>query len=688
MGENYLIFLKMETCQMMNKKMLNTLIIMLLTIGMYFAAAEENYKVPFSLGIYTGLNLNMQSPSFLYTTSATSPGPAKLSFAQNSTSSGLAIGALTYIPVTDIFTVSFRAGYNQLSGILDEIQIHNKVVVNYPDKINRAIIDTASVNQTLTSSLNYFEISPVLQFHNLLPVKRLFFLGGFELGIPIGNKYTLEETIRDIGNQTPTQFETIADNQTIPEASIRMALIFGAGIILNLNDKICLTPEITYRLPFSKVSTNVSFDKWDVPQLRLGFNLTYSFEKTKQPDPVPEAPKDIKLGFKEVRYYDNEGKSYPLKSVKVEDVQYTELFPLIPYIFFDEGITTPSPESQLLVEKSEAGEFNLNKLEPDAMKINKSTLDIIGVRMKSTPGSDLTITGTNDMKKESKNKNISLERAEFAKKYLVDNYGFNEERINIRTTNLPEKPSASSVEDGIAENRRIEFSSSNSKILEPIIIESDNQRIADPNLIEFIPYVNSQDSIVSWKMEINQSDKVLRKNTGSGTPPPAMQWGIHPNELTNKQIPVDYKLSVNTASGRYKEATGSIPVEYFSSVRKKSEILPDKTISKFSLILFDFDKSDVSSADQQIIDKYIVPAIKYNSVVKIYGYTDRIGDETYNQKLADKRANSVKELLEAKVKSAKFEVYGVGEGVQIFDNEVPVGRQLSRTVQIHVISPK
>jgi len=662
---------------------LKILTVLMLILAVLTKTTAEDYQVPLSIGAYAGLNFNMHSPNFAYQTTSAVAGPSALFFDKSSTTSGLAIGGIFLIPLNNIFVLSGRIGYNQLSGTLDQVKSYSKVVIN-----TSTVLDQADVNQTLTAGLHFLELSPVLQFHNLLPLKKLYFLAGLEFGIPISAKYTLEETIRDPQGLVKTEYVTVKDNAPLENASFRAALIFGAGYILHLNENVNFTPEVSFRLPFTNVSSNLQFDKWNVPQLRIGVNLTFSLEKKKAPEPAVEAPPEIKVGFKEVRYYDNEGKNYILESIKVEDVQYTELFPLVPYIFMEENKPSPSDDAQVLAGKSERGEFSIQKLEPDAIKINKSTLDIIGARMRDLPGSELTITGTNDMKKEAKNKGLALERAEFAKQYLQDNYKINEERVNIRTTNLPDKPSASTVEDGVEENRRIEFASSNPKILEPIIIESENQRLAEPNLIEFLPFVKSKDSIVSWKMEISQSDKILRKNTGTGAPPPAMQWGIHPNELTNRQIPIDYRLSVTSASGLSKDANGTIPVEYLSTTRKKSEVLPDKTISKYSLILFDFDKAEVSDADKQIVEKYIIPAIKFNSTVKIYGYTDRIGDESYNQKLAERRAIAVKELLEQKIKSGKIEVYGVGEGVLIYDNDVPSGRQLSRTVQVHVITPK
>ena len=92
--------------------------------------------------------------------------------------------------------------------------------------------------------------------------------------------------------------------------------------------------------------------------------------------------------------------------------------------------------------------------------------------------------------------------------------------------------------------------------------------------------------------------------------------------------------------------------------------------------------------DKEIIDNNIIPAIEYNSTVQIYGYSDRIGQEDYNKKLALKRARNVEEYISSKAKDAKYEVYGIGESIQPYDNDLTIGRQLSRTVQIYIITPK
>ena len=603
--------------------------------------SNPDMHIPFSLGLYGGFNLNMHNPNL--------PDSIPLFDVPTNSLTGH-VGAIALFPINNTFVISTRFGYNPVSAMLEK--------------------EVSGTQYQLEAKLSYFELSPILQFHNLLPMKPLYFLAGLEFGIPLQKSFVRNDIIAT----------------GVPETNVRMAVALGAGYMIQLSPKIYLSPEVSFRFPFNQVSPDADYSKWSIPQLRLGVNLTFSLESDEE---TPTKPKTygLDVGIKEVRSYNNDGTTTPVKSVKVEDVQYSELYPFIPYVFLDEKTVEPQNENQVLRGKSQSGEFTIQKLEPDAVKINKSTLDIIGTRMQENPSSELTITGTNDGSKEKDSKDLALQRAIYAKDYLVENYSINPELINVRGSGLPAKPSSMNVEDGIAENRRVEFQSSNPELFKPILIEGENQRLAEPELLEFIPKIVTEDSITSWSLEISQADNMLRRNSGIGMPPP-MQWAIRPNELTNKQIPIDYKLTVRTASGLEKTSTGSIPTEYLSTNRKHTEELPDRTISKYSLILFDFDKADVNPGDRDIIEKYILPSVKFNSTIKIYGYTDRIGEEKYNQELALKRATTVKEIIQSKMKDVKIDVFGVGESVPVYNNDSPVGRQLSRTVQVHVITPK
>lgn len=627
---------------------------------------NKEFSLPWNIGFSVNGNFNFISSDLQFydinRLLVGSPSESKLF-------SGFGINGLINYPISKNIFFTGRLGYNYFSGDFDFL------LFDYNTGL------TTIYSDMVPTKVGYFEIMPGIQIYNLIPnASQLYFLGGFEIGLIQTAKYQ--------NNYTGTP------EIDIPNTKTRIALVLGAGYTFKLTPSVFLSPEATFRIALNKLadyeiqnSSGYKRELISFSQLRIGASLTFGME----PYPTEvyfreEKPNQVRIA--DIRTYDENGNPKKVDVLKVEDTKYQELFPLVPYVFFEQNSTNLQPSTQTLISSAEAGEFNINQLEMDALEINKRTLDIIGLRMRENQSAELTVTGTIDGSRiEQQNKKLAQQRANYVKDYLVKTWGINPERINTRVVGLPSKPSTTSDPEGIAENRRAELSSSNSKILEPILLEGENQRISNPNLIDFVPEVSVRDSISFWQLTLYQGNQLLRQFNGSGIPK-IQTWNIRPNELANRSIPIDYKFEVQLLSGDKLWANGSIPVDYFSYSRKKTEDLPDRQISKFSLVLFDFDKSEVSPSDQEIIKKYIIPAIKFNSTVKIYGYTDRIGDDEYNLNLATRRAEAVKSIIRRQLKDVKIETYGVGERTLLFDNNLATGRHLSRTVQVLIITPR
>jgi outer membrane protein OmpA-like peptidoglycan-associated protein len=473
-----------------------------------------------------------------------------------------------------------------------------------------------------------------------------------------------------------------ATDINIPEASARYGIIIGAGIPLDFYGY-QITPEISYR---KSIINNISsvLSTWNVDQIRIGFAIKLGPNET-EPEIIP-APK---IGIESIGSYEDGGayKKLDINGIRVEDIQYTELFPFIPYIFFKANSDKPDETIQYMNAGDARGKFTLEALPQDAIEINKRTLDIIGTRMIDNPEATLMCIGTTDGKTEAKNKGLGLRRAQYAKTYLTSNFAIAADRIGTETRNVPENPSALNIEDGMVENRRVDFKSNSSEILQPIMIKGDGTRIAKPEMLEFRPIEVPDSTISSWTLSISQAGRTLREYVGIGSPT-AQRWVIRPNELSNSQVPIDYTLTAMNSAGGKADTSGSIPVEYRASLMNSVETRADMTVSKFSLILFDFDKSDIPEENIAILKKFVAPAIKGNSKVKIFGYTDKIGPDLYNKTLSTDRANAVRDILQTQIPDAMYEAFGRGEDVPIFDNDIATGRLLSRTVQIYVETPR
>jgi outer membrane protein OmpA-like peptidoglycan-associated protein len=137
----------------------------------------------------------------------------------------------------------------------------------------------------------------------------------------------------------------------------------------------------------------------------------------------------------------------------------------------------------------------------------------------------------------------------------------------------------------------------------------------------------------------------------------------------------------------------------FSPVDRALQDLGAKTVGNEMQIdlpadvLFDFDKSnirpDAATALNHLLT--IIKAQTGKGQVRIEGHTDAIADAAYNQKLSERRANSVKTwLIDRGIATARLTTRGLGESTPIAANtnpdcsDNPSGRQKNRRVQVTI----
>ena len=165
------------------------------------------------------------------------------------------------------------------------------------------------------------------------------------------------------------------------------------------------------------------------------------------------------------------------------------------------------------------------------------------------------------------------------------------------------------------------------------------------------------------------SDNLRINNNGDGT---ALVNGV-----TITDAP---KVEKVPPLGKFPPVTSLKPVESCGTV-----------ITLEDGVLFDFGKSDIRPDAAQTLSKLAtvlndakVPA------AHIYGHTDSVSDEAFNQKLSEDRANAVKNELSKDGVSATLDATGYGETKPVAPNENPdgsdnpAGRALNRRVEIYI----
>ncbi len=101
---------------------------------------------------------------------------------------------------------------------------------------------------------------------------------------------------------------------------------------------------------------------------------------------------------------------------------------------------------------------------------------------------------------------------------------------------------------------------------------------------------------------------------------------------------------------------------------------------------FEFDSYDLTTSAKERLDNFITFLNEYpQAVVEITGYTDSSGPAAYNQKLSERRAQSVADyLVSGGVDAGRLTVSGMGEENPVADNSTSEGRALNRRVEVRV----
>ncbi|MFN8361052.1 MAG: OmpA family protein [Candidatus Kapaibacterium sp.] len=667
---------------------LRLFLILLLIAGSVSASAQNTAdKVRTRYGIYGDFGLNTHSANFQKLPGVPSCCPRY----EDGSGSGISLGALMEFPLAENMLLSMRVGYSSLNATL-------KTTEPLPVIINGQLTDIFS-EHSVAATLSSVGIEPLVGYKVF---GDMYLQLGGRLGLMMQKGYEQKEQIKDgypgtFGDGRRVNNELSGD---IPNASgIAASLMFGGSYDLPLNKDrtFILAPEVFYSLGLNQIASDLD---WKANTLRFGIALKYSPKPAvaAPSEPVKEVvPERKEIAVEKAKTYalsasisavsvDAAGNETPkATSFRVEEFVSSQMSPLLNYIFFDEN-SSDLPARYTRLDKGATNDFQVEKLrDASTIDVYYQVLNVIGKRMtQAPPSASITLTGTNaDVGAEKGNTALSRSRAESIKNYLVTNWNIDESRIKIDAPrNLPEKPSNPEKPEGAAENRRVEIRASLPEIIDPVII-NDTIVTATP-MIRFRPKAVAEAGLFSWKLTASQKGKTLKEFTGRSTLDEVIEWKSDEDRRTIPRTdePIRYALDVRDQAGQAAGATGDLPVELISIQKKRSEQLEDKQIDRYNLILFDFDKADLSATNTKLVD-FIKKKISPDATVTITGYSDDVGDDEYNLRLSGERAKSAARALNAKGATVK----GVGETQPLFVNNLPEGRFYNRTVEIVVITP-
>lgn len=396
--------------------------------------------------------------------------------------------------------------------------------------------------------------------------------------------------------------------------------------------------------------------------------------------------------------------------VRIEETQSRQLYPLLPYIFFDQGSAVLNGNRYAFLSTAQTSNFNeerryrfdnvtAERRSDVTLEVYYNVLNIVGRRMRDLyPQSTLTIRGYNNGRDEERaDTTLSRKRAEAIKEYLVRIWQIDASRLQTTAGNLSPNAALTSMndardrDDGFEENRRAELEPSDVRILDPVIV-SDTIRTINIPALRYAMSAFSSEVIKEWSLTATHPfmpgdvpARSIINRRGQGVPPPSIDWmtGDSQRDIPKSEDPVKAQLTVCERGGSCDTVASRLPIEYVSIARKKRERRGNLAIDRYRLPLFAYGNDELLVAQKEIIERYVTPEIDDLTSIEVASFTDRKGSEELNLKLSERRAQQINTLLPPQ--GTKL-VRGYGEGAPEmaapFTNATPEGRLYNRTVEV------
>jgi outer membrane protein OmpA-like peptidoglycan-associated protein len=375
------------------------------------------------------------------------------------------------------------------------------------------------------------------------------------------------------------------------------------------------------------------------------------------------------------------------EQVQVVRTIVTETFPILPYIFFDSA-STSIPGRYHRVDAAQRGAFSEKDLPHRSLDAYYSILDVIGSRMANDPSIKITLNGTTDGRETATQAEATMlakQRAQAIKEYIAGTWGVDPKRMSIAVLARPTFPSNAEYQEGVEENRRVEITSLTDNLLAPILHERFNEYSYSPKRVSFATEATSPAAISSWRLRVSAGGTTVAERSGTGAPPATVAWDLDDNaagvisEKIGERGELQGVLEVTDARGKRAQSEARIPA---SGATHPFEI------SRLSLIVFDFDKAEITPQNRRMVSAFVAQSIYPRSTSQITGSTDRLGELAHNQQLSESRAFAVRDLILAERPDAAItSAQGVGPSRLLYDNALPEGRYYCRTVTVEVSTP-
>jgi outer membrane protein OmpA-like peptidoglycan-associated protein len=669
------------------------------TILFFFVLIEQNYsqdtvkpkdnqdslELKSYYGLLVGYNYNYHATDF-----RTLPGvPSCCPKYENGSGSGFYAGGIFDYPLNYLMQVTARITYSQMYAKFYAYE-ETPVLLDGKEAIGE-------FEHYVDTKFSDFGIEPLFTYkpwNNDLGIH-----AGFRLSFLTSSDYYQIEKItkpadrgtfldgRTYRNQN---YGTLSDSLNNVQFSFKLGVSYK--LPFNKQHSLFVVPELFYTYHFNDL---VQGRKWQVHQFSIGVSVKYRTPPPPPPPPLPPiAPPDPDIGpiakvplfvvdvdAVEIDTNQRENKNF---SIKIEDFISYNMRPLLNYVFFDEN-SSKIPDRYVVFNNNDVNKFDIAQLNNlNALETYYYLLNIIGKRLTESPNATINLTGTNaDYGVEKNNIDLSKARAQAVADYFVNVWKISPDRIKVFARNLPKENSRIDDPQGMQENRRVEITSDDPSLIEPVFT-IDTMRVLNTEAIKFIPKALTEVGVNSWDLIVKQKDNVVFNQKGEGNLPQKVLWEITPKNVPKNGEDLAYFITAMDSVGQsVSSKIKRIPIVKKSIEAKRRTGQSDKEYEYYSLILFDYGKSNLGQEHKKVVD-FVKNRINPNSKIFIYGYTDTMGNEDVNKKISDKRALEVLKRLNIK---ENVIIEGKGESELLYDNSLPEGRFYCRTVTINIETP-
>jgi outer membrane protein OmpA-like peptidoglycan-associated protein len=370
----------------------------------------------------------------------------------------------------------------------------------------------------------------------------------------------------------------------------------------------------------------------------------------------------------------------------IEEVTTIDSSPLLNYVFFETGQSEIPSRYAMFANQADTKAFDESRLKDTVQKYTH-VLNIIGGRLRANPEARIKIVGCNSNRgEEHSRRDLSRSRAEAVRAYLKYIWGIELSRMDLEDRNLPEVASAGSVDEGRVENQRVEIYSDSSAILDTIK-STYVENISNAQQVRILPKIQAGYDLLRWNVALVGDGTLIDSTAGQGDLMPTYQFNLKDIGLDKigRYENIGANVEVEDQKGQTFKTYASSAVQFIKREERLAKKEGYKVMEKYALILFDFNRADIKDRNRAVLDR-IVTRIKEvpNARVTIEGHTDTIGKEAYNIDLSKRRAKAAYDMILAGggINAENITYEGAGPHNPLFDNQLPEGRALNRTVTV------